>query len=215
MLDYLKAIKLPAVLLGLILFFELLAFCGVLPTQGDLIGRVGHWLSGAGVWAVFLLSAIENIVGFNTYIPGSIAILTAMASTGGHPGKAFEVWFAITSGAFLGQIASYCVGLAVLKKWGSTGVPVPRFKTFALTFWHPQFAAITSSASGASGQRVHLYLAQLGFWLTMWNIFWGLTMYFFGSKISLSDTGSALAVLYLIGWICYEFWRVHRARLGG
>ena len=198
--------KVPFFYLGIALSAEALSLVGVLPSQGTVLKALGQWLAASGLWAVLGISVAENVIGINTYFPGSVAILLSMASTSNRPDLAIRVWSVITAGALVGQVASFLIGRTVVRfREEARGSP-PGLKVFMLTFWHPQFAAITSATSGASNAGVWLFVSRCVPCLVCWNLFWGAAMYFGGNFVDLSQEGSGVIIICLLLWAIYRIW---------
>jgi membrane protein DedA with SNARE-associated domain len=208
MRDYLSAALLPFLLLCAVVVIEVLALADLIPSQGHLIGVIGKWLAYQGTFAIVGISLAENIVGFGVYFPGSLAILTAMATTSGNPSQASFVWLAITMGAMSGQLINFGLGRRVS---GRGGIPVSKkisAREFWLTFWHPQFASVTSLRAGQSGIDIYLYLRMMIPSLLLWNVFWGTVMYSWGNLLGDGEGWTLLFIAYLLSWIAYELYDV-------
>jgi membrane protein DedA with SNARE-associated domain len=203
-----RAIRNPLLILLLTVGFEAIAWLGWLPSQGAILESIGKWVVAYGILAVFGLSLLENVVVFNGYFPGSVAILAAMASTNGDPSAGLKVWTAIAIGSVIGQIVSFLMGRRVPS---APPDPERRFWISALlTYWHPQLGSISSFASGAQGMNLSRFLSALIPILTLWNIFWGVLMFSFGSIIDLSQDGTWIILLLISFWIAVElvlYWR--------
>ena len=202
---YLKATAVPLALLGSILFLAWAGRAGLITSQEDLIRLIGEWLLKYGPVAVTLVSLIENLAFASGYFPGSVAILTAMAATKGQSSTlALAVWAGITIGAFVGQCCNFALGSSASRKSDDTPSEDLGGRAFFLAFWHPQFAALLSLRAGSVGVSLSAYLRLMLPALLAWNTFWGITIYNFGAGLFTSDTGNAIIVVVLIGWIAHE-----------
>jgi membrane protein DedA with SNARE-associated domain len=204
MRKHLAVAALPIGILAVVLTLEAAAILKLVPSQGDLIKLVGIWLAYHGTYAIAGISFVENIAGISIYFPGSLAILTSMAATSGNLYRASLVWLAITLGAIFGQLVNFEFGKSSSRRTELGEQHTIRPIVFFSTFWHPQFASVTSLKSGQSGINSRKFLILMIPNLLFWNGVWGGIMYQWGNVIGDSEGWSALFVAYLIAWIAYE-----------
>jgi membrane protein DedA with SNARE-associated domain len=97
-------LTLPLALLAVMVLTDGLAFCGVLPGKSGALSAISIWLATGGVAYIYIIAFLENVAFLNFYFPGSIAILAAMAGTGGDVSRVAAVWLLVTFGAVTGSI---------------------------------------------------------------------------------------------------------------
>lgn len=214
MIRYVRAIRTQLVIVGVIGTLAVLHRMGLIPTPVELEGSLASIVRRQLLFLAPIALA-ENLVGFNVYFPGSIAILLGMASTGGHPSLALLAWIAIVLPGVVGQQLSYWLGrtgfarasgpsptkhLGVALEWG----------LYAGTMWHPQVASLTSAAAGAEGLSYRHYLSRFLPVFLLWQVFWGALMYSVGASVAKGFGWMLwLFLVYLAAWTILD---LHRAR---
>lgn len=191
----------PLILLVLTLGSIIGSRTGILPAPSDILNAIRQLLETGGAWAIAAVSLVENIIGVNTYFPGSIVILSSMAATAGDVSLALKTWFAISIGAILGQCLSWRIGRTM-----RTGVTLqaPSLWAYVIAFWHPQVGAIVSLRAGQAQCSIGAHLRLLIPVLIAWNVFWGIAMYNLGATFFVSTEGEIVFVAILIGWCLWE-----------
>lgn len=197
MLNAVRRARTPLLFLILLLCLQIGAGVGLWPSYQDIFSAISKWLAGRGALAVFAVSLVENIAILNTYFPGAIAILGAMAATSGDPALALKVWLAITMGAAAGQTASFYIGRQVQRV--KTNVTSLAMLT---AYWHPFPGSLVSFTAGRSGSKEIDFFPRAGAILLFWNVFWGAAMYLFGNFIA-SENSLAFIVGVLVVWAGY------------
>lgn len=210
----------PQLLILLIMTgFLVLSKVGMIPSAealGSLLEDYFHHKGGLII--VVLFAFVENIVGVNTYFPGSIVLLTAMATTAGEPTRAFLVFFYIAIPSLAAQFFNYGIGRA-MNHWRSTDMNSlqPRIAlnasvnaswvVFIATFWHPHLAAVTSIAAGKNDMPVGMYaLLSISIGL-FWYTFWAFVMYHFGVLVK----ETSIWIFIAFGYVCiWMFWDIAR-----
>jgi membrane protein DedA with SNARE-associated domain len=195
--EYLRTVSVSGTLLCAIIALWVLSRFGIIAEQTILIDQIGNWLTQRGILALWCVSVLENTVAVNTYFPGSLAILTAMASTQGDITKAVLAWVSIYLGALVGLYASYFIGRSL-----STAPTIQNSKLkSALTFWHPYLASISCMQFGAARIPFASFSISTLPIATFWNLFWGVAMYNFGNFLG----GSQSFVYFINGYIILLF----------
>lgn len=215
----LKKIKIPLLILLFILTIEAMALKNVIPPTDLIFDALVNGVEKHGLVLVAPLSFVENIVGINSYFPGSIVILTAMTLTAGNPIKALLTYLTIYSFAFLAYHVNYFIGIYYYNKEGkSVNSKLAPNKLgssslwiqFLSTFWHPHFAALTCIYVGSKGYKyseIFKYMMVSSF---VWNTFWGITMYKIGLAANASLNFKWLMYIFLVGWILIDSCRFYK-----
>lgn len=204
----LKAATVPLGILTAVLVLQLASWAGIIPTQASLMAAIVAWVAAKGAVAVFIVSVLENTAVFNTYFPGAIAILSAMALTHGNPVAAVQIWLAITCGGMLGQVISYLLG----RRIQLSSSAVPHWSTFALTYWHPYTSSFTAFNAGSQGMSPTAFAMRALPSILAWSLFWGISMYCFGNFLGDAENFVRLIILYLIGWALISMVKALRQR---
>jgi membrane protein DedA with SNARE-associated domain len=158
------------------------------------------FVSDHGSVALFITAVLENTALVNTYFPGAIAILSAMALTSGNPSLAMSVWLVISAGAFLGQIASFYLGRR-MSAFSENNTSNFAILAYAVSYVHPYLGSLSSLNLGKNTTKSSVYLMILIPSLTLWNIFWGLSMYYFGNFLGNSASIFTLIIAISLIWI--------------
>jgi membrane protein DedA with SNARE-associated domain len=201
-----REIKLPIILIIVFTFLHILSIFEILPNINYLSLEVKKFFDDYGIVSVGILSFIENIVFINAYFPGSIVILTGMAMTSGDPIRGLITYLTIFFFAFMAYNFNYFIGrfLSRNKPINSNKVSVTLFLS---SFWHPHFAAMTCLKTGVDGYSYYEFLKKsllVGF---IWNSFWGVFMYNFGSFTGGGINLIPLMYLYLFGWLISDIFK--------
>lgn len=212
-----NTIKIPLFLLFLIIGLDFLEHFGVLPSINDLAIVISSLLEQYGLVIVGPLSFLENIILINTYFPGSIVILTAMALTAGNPVRGLLTYLNIYLFAFLAYHLNYYIGLYLGDKLQLKADKHKRkdykvinlWLEFFITFWHPQLAAYTCFKLGEENfqyKDIRKYILVVSFF---WNTFWGLAMYFVGQFANTKINFQGLSYIYIIVWLSMKIYRFY------
>lgn len=214
----------PLCILVVVILLAAGSATGWLPSGERALVAVEQLLQQYGLPVVALLSFIENLAGFSVYFPGSIVILATMAATAGNPTLAVQTFLAIYGGAMLSYGINYSWGRwwsmptkgneepeieAQIPSWLRKGSVILR----AFSFAHPHFAAMTCLQLGLERASPLRWLAYVGIWGGVWNLFWGLLMYHYGAIIRSGGSERGwliLIVIYLLIWFGYEWFRDRR-----
>jgi len=212
-LTILKTIRFQLIILAALLILFLLSAYGLIMDPESLTVSLRSYFVKYGIPIVIVVSFIENIIGVNIYFPGSITILTAMSLTAGNPSKAIQTWLAIVIPSTFSQIVDYSIGRQIAIKLPirnkSETIKAKKRSNLSkgllfLGYWHPHFAALTSAACGKSQMPFARFLGILIVSSLFWNIFWGITMYYYGAFTTESSTLFILFFLYILCWMGWD-----------
>lgn len=211
---YLHALKPQIIVIGIILILQIPASLGFIPGPNEIMDYVSNLFATHGLPLIILASFIENFAGLGTYFPGSIAILAAMALTAGHPALALLTFIAIVIPAIIANILSYFIGYYNRDK--ESALPFRSGKSlfmwYAATYWHPQLAAVSATASGGEGIKFGRYASHFLPVSLVWSIFWAVLLYNAGKVASSTSIFTPLFYCYLVGWILWDIRKHYLAR---
>lgn len=198
-------VRLQLILLVFVVALLAMGHYGVIPSPEEMLDRLKRLFDQYGVAIVALFSFLENIPGLNAYFPGSIVILSAMAMTAGHPGKAISTFSFIVVSSFIAYHVSYFVGRRSL---ASVGPKHQSHLLYIASFfghmWHPHFAALKCLKSGKDRLTYKRFITYLVPCSLFWNCFWGITMYNYGGLSTKMNSLIYLFILYLVIWAAYD-----------
>lgn len=211
MKNYLIFVKTPLIIISLYVTLYFLMNYNYLPPLEEIEILLISYYERYGLYAVALLSLIENIPGINVYFPGSIVILTAMAYSHGNPLLGLYTYLTIYSFAFVAYNISYYLG-----RLGASSNNNKRsfknknlFLVFLATLWHPHSASITCLASGENKIPYLKFLRILIITSFIWNTFWALLMYNIDIKLLITNGSliNILVIIYLFLWLGYDSYK--------
>lgn len=206
---YLRAAGIPLAVLVLVTLLQIASAYGFIPSQAYLMDTIVAWVSTKGAPAIMVVSLLENTAVLNTYFPGAIAILSAMALTHDNPAAAVQIWLAITGGALAGQSISYLIGRTA-KRFQRSGTT--RTYVFWATYWHPYTSSFTALRAASQGMPFVQFALRCLPAVLVWNLFWGISMYIFGNFLGGGENFVRLIILYLIGWAILTMVQTWRAQ---
>lgn len=209
--------KAPLFILIFVSVVNLLVHYKVIPPPSVLIVELKKWFGMYGLPLISAFAFLESIVGFNVYFPGSVVILVAMSLTAGRPYQAVLLWFLIVIPFIVGYNIDFLIGRLLSPHVGgskSTDINLAARRgswnlwiLFLSTFWHPHFAAVTSSACGASSISYKCFLRHLLPASLLWNSFWGVTMYYLGRISNGNLDFTRTSYIFLIVWLIWDVQR--------
>ncbi len=178
-----------------------------------------------GPLALFVAALLESVLGIGHYFPGSLVILAGgMIMSGG--GLHVLGFYASVSSAFaIGNAVNFLIGRGLLPRvarWAgqSERVAATRarirangYKIPLVTYWHPNFSAITSMACGLLKYPTGLFLRRTTLAVLVWNAAWTSIVYFTGSLLLDVMTSNAYAVtlaVVLASWVGLMIWKTGR-----
>ncbi len=203
----------PMIVIAMASAFAIGTKLGFLPSSIELGEKLLGLFRQYGLPLVIVCAFIENLVGFNGYFPGSIAIITAMAQTSGDVYAAVTTYFAIYLSSVAGNLLSYYFGW-LQRKPNQLGEENTLFWKVLLSYWHPQLASLTAYSAGVSGTHVrHLLQAAVPISLA-WSLLFAVALYQLG--LPKNTTGALLPVfaVYLAIWCVARFWTFLRLKAG-
>jgi len=207
---FLREAKTPLLILAIIGCLYALAAVGLVPLPTELLRALAARLA-RGEWLfVAACSILENTVGFNGYFPGAFVILFAMASTHGNVPAASRVFYAICSGAFVGQHLSYLFGRILVDRDRRNNHNTISILLAIGLFWHPQLGSAYSFSAGRQPISYGRFLIILAAAWSPWNVFWGILMYNLGRVPIDARSFLGIFAVYLILWLIWALVRAAR-----
>lgn len=205
--NYFSFVKMPLSIIIIYIFIYFMFYLNLLPPITKIELFILEYYKDYGLYAVGLLSFIENLPAINSYFPGSIAILTAMSITNGNPILGFYTYLTIYLFAYIAYIISFFIGRYFITTKSKT---IEKEKTifilFFFSFWHPHSASLASMTAGSEGLSLKFFFIYMTIVSFFWNSFWAILMY--NIDISLLETNgdliNILISLYLFIWLFYK-----------
>lgn len=208
MKKYISFVKMPLSVICIYFLLYLFFHFEVFPPISQVEQFLLIYYNEYGLYAVGLLSFIENLPAVNAYFPGSLAILTAMSITNGDPLLGFQTYLTIYIFAFISYNVSFFIGKFFITSSSekNTNNRKKILILFFTTFWHPHSASLTSLGAGSEGMHYKYFIFYTIIVSFFWNTFWALLMY--NIDISLLETSgnliNVLIALYLFIWLIYK-----------
>ncbi|MDZ4227202.1 MAG: VTT domain-containing protein [Patescibacteria group bacterium] len=217
-------IWLPLFALAAVAVFYLVWGMLDLPPQEEVIQLARYYFEAYGLITVFVCAIIEAVLFVGWYFPGSLVIVLAVVFAGRDLPQLFAVFAVTTLGFFVAYVFNYLVG-----KYGwhrlllALGLGAPLEKAQAqlvrygpraifLTFWHPNFGGLTSTAAGILQMPFRTFFIYMIVATTLWDIFWTIVGFSFGD-FAITAVGPKVVVPVIALWIAvilYLAWRKSR-----
>jgi membrane protein YqaA with SNARE-associated domain len=203
-------------IVGILGCITMLEMVGVLPSKLVLLDALRESYLRYGAPFIFLVSAVENIVGVNAYFPGSIVILAGMAMTSGKPEVALLTWLMIWAGCIGGNVLDYHLGR--WRKNPSDHSENPRrslsgtVTLYLLSMWHPHYGALSSAIVGAEGVGFSTFLFGMLIGSFVWYVFWGGVMYIIGARFKMAEGMFGVYIGAVLVWAAIDLLKAHWAR---
>ena len=206
LIKYIKAIRLQLFVVFIIIIFYILEYYNLILPEKELERILVGYLNSYGIPLLFFISFFENLIGINVYFPGSVAILFGMTNTAGNPKLAFYTFISI----FIGSLLSNLINVAIGKRLnlGEKLTRLPSIGNLLLSLWHPHFASVSALTIGKLNKP---YISYMKYFIPisfLWNLFWGLFMYFIG-LLSNETMGfmNTIFYIYIIFWIVFDVYK--------
>lgn len=198
-------------LLALLSFYVVWKFLN-LPSEEALIQLAREYFDRYGLLTIFVCALIEGMLFAGWYFPGSFIIVLGVFLAGDNYLHLFGVFAVTTVGLLLAYVCNFYLGKygwyrllaalglrealhkaqAQLMKYG------PRAIFF--TFWHPNLAALTSTAAGILQMPLRTFLQYAIAATVLWDIFWTIIGFTLG-KTALTLIGPQYIAAFIALWI--------------
>jgi membrane protein DedA with SNARE-associated domain len=207
-----NTIKLPVLLLGIVLTLSLFWKILDLPPEDQLIEIARKYFDKYGLIVLLISAIIEGVLLVGWYYPGSLVIFLGVIFAGKNVSLAIETVLIITLGLYLAYLINYILGkygwyrlllaFGLSKPLEKAQLRITKygFSGILLSYWHPNLAAIASTAAGTLQFSWRKFLIYSLISVSIWNIFWGTLVYFLG-EASLGIVGLKFVLIAIVGWI--------------
>ena len=187
-----------------------------LPKEKEIIALANSYFERYGLITVLISAVLEGLILIGVYYPGSLVIFLAVIFAAGDVLKVAEVVIVATLGVLIAYVTNYLLGqygwYKLLSKFGlddsideaKKRLEKHQKKALILTYWHPNFAALTSTAAGILGMNFYKFFALSALVALIWNIFWGTLAAILG-EASLAVMGLRFIMVAFAVWALYIY----------
>ena len=185
-----------------------------MPPQNEIIEIAKEYFNTYGIWIVLISAFIEGTLLLGLYYPGSIVIVLGVILSNGDIKMVFLVVLVASLGIFTAYIVDYFLGkygwYKLLVKFGlkdqiesaKNKLEKYELRVIFLSYWHPNFAAVISTAAGILKLSFRRFVIHSALILLAWNVLWGSIAYFFG-EVALRIIGFRFVFVIAVFWIGY------------
>lgn len=187
------------------IFFEM-------PSQDELIILSNAYFEKYGLITIFVSAILESVLMMGWYYPGSLVIVLGAVLAGNDLVQLSLVWLLTTLGFIMSYVLNFYVGKhgwyrliaalgfreALEKAKSQLIVYGPRAIFF--TYWHPNLAALTSTAAGILSIPFRTFILYSIAATVPWNIAWTTLAYFLGEK-AIDAIGPKFVLAFIAIWI--------------
>ncbi len=193
-----EIVKLLAVPLGLLsiylsayLIWQLL---GLPSSSEELLPLIRTWFVTYGLWVVFFGALIEGFLLLGQYFPGGFVVFIGVIAKGRDISGVASVVMTACLAFFIAYTLNYLVGRygwhKLLIKLGlATAIEKTQeklkkhiFRTILFSYWEPNFASITATASGILEIPLIKFSLYSAIAVLIWNISWGALVFALGES---------------------------------
>src|SRR3989344_5242928 len=226
MREILSIIWLPLSALAVLAFFY--STWGFLnfPPQEEIVAIAKGYYDEYGLLTVFFAALIEAMLLAGWYFPGSLVIVFGVVLAGGDISQLIGMTVAVTLGFIVAHICNYLLGkygwykiLSALGFQEAIDKAQKQLATYGprailLTYWHPNFATLTSTAAGILQIPFRPFFLYSIIALTVWDSLWALVGYLLGDS-AIAAIGQEGVVPFIASWIvialAHRAWQARRA----
>ena len=224
-MDSLKKM-LPTIWLPL---FALTALCSFyivwllldLPPQEEVIRLAQIYFEKYGLLAIFICAIIEGVLFAGWYFPGSFVIVLGVFLAGDDYTQLFGVFAVTTIGLLIAYTVNFYLGkygwykvlsaLGLREPLNRAQVQLTAYgpRAIFLTFWHPNFAALTSTAAGILQMSFKTFAVYAISATVLWDTFWTIVGYTLG-ETALTIIGPQYIIAFIALWVAlalFKKWR--------
>lgn len=186
-----------------------------LPSEEEVLSATKEYFDRYGIMIVFISAIVEGIIMVGWYFPGSSVIFLGVIFAGGDIAKIIAVISAVTAGLFISYVINFLLGkygwYKLLVRFGvseplqKAGQRVEKYGLNAAfgTFWHPNLAALTSTAAGILQVSIKKFLLYALLATIVWNIFWGTLVSYLGEK-AMTLVGVRFVLAFVGLWVIFN-----------
>ena len=196
-----------------------------LPPKEEVVEMAKLYFEKYGLITIFVCAIIEGTLFAGWYFPGSFVIVLGVFLAGDDYVQLFGVFAVTTLGLLTSYVFNYYVGrygwyrllLAMgfaeaIEKAKRQLVRYGPRATF-LTYWHPNLAALTSTAAGILQIPFRTFMLYTLAATLVWDTFWTIVGYTLG-EAALTVIGPQYVVAFIALWIAailFKKWRERNA----
>lgn len=183
-----------------------------LPPTEQVVEIAKMYFDRYGLLTIFICAIIEGVLLAGWYFPGSFVIVLGVFLAGDDYVQLVEVFAVTTAGLLLAYVFNYFVGKygwykllsalgfreALEKAQQQLTYYGPR--AVFLTFWHPNLAALTSTAAGILHMPFRTYILHAIAATVLWDTFWTIVGYLLG-EAALTVIGPQFVVAFIVLWV--------------
>ncbi len=227
--DLLSLIWLPLFSLAALCSFYIVWLLLDLPSENEVIELAKIYFDRYGLFTIFFCAILEGVLLLGWYFPGSFVIVLGVFLAGNDYAQLFGVFTTTTAGFLIAYIFNFYVGAygwykllaafgfreALVKAQAQLLQYGPRAIFF--TYWHPNLAALTSTAAGILNMPVRTFALYTLAATLLWDAFWTVVGYTLG-ETALTIIGPQYIGAFIILWISvilFRKWRIDRVAPSG
>lgn len=166
-----------------------------LPTPEEIISWTRNYYVEYGYWVVLIGALMEGLLFVNWYLPGSIVVALGVVLARGTELNIFLMLILVITGFFTTGLLNYAFGrfgwYHVFIKLGlnqplekvKSKVENKGLKILFTTYVHPNFGALAATSAGILRMDFKKFVLYSFISITLWNSFWTLLFYWFGSVL--------------------------------
>ncbi len=187
-----------------------------LPPREEFIEIARVYFERYGIMTIFISAILEGILLAGWYFPGSFVIVLGVFLAGNDVEQVVEVALATTAGFLISYTFNFYVGkhgwYRLLTAFGFRE-PLERAqgqltkygpRAIFFTYWHPNLAALTSTAAGILQMPYKTFIAYSLAATVVWNTFWTIIGYVLGAT-ALTVIKPQFVVAFIALWIAAIF----------
>jgi len=215
--SFFKQIALPLFFLAFAITSYVIWKILELPSEADIIQVARNYFDRYGLITLLISSLLEGLLLIGWYYPGSLVIFLGVIFAGKNIPNVIEAVAIITLGLFTAFTINFFLGkygwyrlllnVGLKKSLESAQGRLTKYglKAIYISFWHPNLAALTSTAAGILQFPFKKFIYNSLAATILWNIFWGTLVYILG-EASLTLIGLRFIIISTTVWIAYQFW---------
>ncbi len=210
--EYLKLLYIP---LSLIVTYFIIIFIWKLiglPEGDNLVKIITDFFNTYGLLLVFIGSLIEGFFLLGQYFPGGLIIFLGVISAGDNGWRATQVVSLVMIAFFVAYTLNYLLGYyGWYKLFVKFGLKKPldnaqeklktnELRAILLSYWEPNLSSIMATAAGTLKMNIKKFLLYSAIGILIWETFWGLLVFFLGTR-ALALMGIKYVVVIFLIWV--------------
>ena len=193
-----------------------------LPSKEAVVELAKLYFERYGLITIFVSAIIEGVLLAGWYFPGSFVIVLGVFLAGDDYALLFGVFAVTTAGLLIAYTFNFYVGkygwykmLSVLGFQEALNKAQEQLTKYGLravffTFWHPNLAALTSTAAGVLQMPFKRFILYAVVATVLWDTFWTVVGYMLG-ETALTIIGPQYIVAGIAIWVALGFFSKWRA----